>query len=198
MISYLDILRAKTKRELNEHSLTRVYQHFANSKTGKSFAILTSWQEERGATEEDEEEKHKNNLSNFRQLIGFLKSKKLGRFDLTGHWINTDTGEESIEPSLFIVNISLADAIDIRDRYNQQAILYSGQETNGSPTLVFNNGSTKSFSKFSPNEIADSYLKLKNGRSFVFEGKPSSFFEAMSKDIHEKENGKDWIFNLLD
>src|SRR3990167_8462145 len=94
------------------------------------------------------------------------------------------------EPSLFVIGIPLELAKSIMAEFNQQSIVYSGPETNGSASWIWANGNIETIGKFSPNKIAAAYSQLKGGRSFVFEySRPEGFMEAMGKQIFEKSNG---------
>ena len=188
-ITYQDVLEASSQTELNEHSLTRVYQHFINSKA-TSFAILTAWD----AGEKDKEK----NKSNFYDLVQIIKSAKLGYFHIHGHWTDMRTGDHFVEPSVFVSGISLSLATKIMEKFSQQAILYSGEETSGNPTMFYANGGTKTVGKFSPGKIAKAYSELKKGRTFVFEGMPHGFFEGMMMQIHEKEHGERKILEMAE
>ena len=195
--SYADLLYSKTRKELNEHSLTRVHQHFLNSKKN-SFAILTSWHND----EEETPESLQKNKEDFQKLKSILSSNKLGYFHLSGHWKKNDpdTTQEKIfkEPSVFIVGISFDLTKKLLSQFKQQAVIYSGPETDGNAVLIRDNGSFVIIGKFSPNKIADSFSKLKGGRSFVFEySQPGSWGAAMAKQFFEKENGGPLDVNKL-
>ena|SRR3990167_574389 len=198
-VSYLALLQSKNKKELNELSLSRAYQHFINSKTdNKSFAILTSWEHKLNG----EPNGTVLNQSNFKKLCNVLKSNKLGYSLIKGHWSDTDpkTNQKRIydEPSLFVVGITFELAMKIMGQFNQQGILYAGPETDGEVTGISNTGERVKIGKFVPNKIADYFSELKGARTFVFEySSANGFMNAMIRHMFEKENGGPLDVNKL-
>jgi hypothetical protein len=160
----LDIANADTPKKLNEASLGRVYQHFQNLKDGKSFAIMTSF---RNAISKADRER---NNSSFRQLKSDIS--RYGYFEVLGHGQEDDpvTGKEIVvvEPSLFIVNISLDDALKLAKKYGQYAIQYAGPETKGDVWLAYTNGGHENEGPFHPAKTAK-YYSIVKGKKFVFE-----------------------------
>jgi len=169
--SVLSARASGNMRELNEASLGRVYQHV--SKAGeKSWGILTAWRY--GVPKSK-------NLSNMKKLGSQIRSAGLGFFKLTGHWKECqDTNVEykdcpkdemvdSVEPSLFVPGISKDDFLKMLKKYNQDAGVYTGPDTDGDAILLFKAGKEMKIGKFHPGKISQAYSKLK-GRSFIFEG----------------------------
>jgi len=166
IISWDDIINSKTRDELNEVSLGRVYQHVKKENID-SWAILTSYRDEN---------KPSKNKSDFKRLQQQVRSANLGFFKLVGHGQEEDeTGEvQSVkEPSLFVPGIDYNLAVKLMNEYNQFAIVYSGPETNGKVSLVEKGGKQTDLGKFKPQKIAQFYSKVK-GKSFVFELKAST------------------------
>jgi hypothetical protein len=136
------------------------------------FAILTSWRQSLS---------RKANLKQFGELKNSLREKGLGFNVLNGHWQECqdptisyeDCPEEelvdAVEPSLFVTGIDLVDAQDLGNRYNQDAIVFAGPETDGEVALIFRDGDQMKLGKFSPMSIGQAYSELKGGRSFKFE-----------------------------
>lgn len=178
-LDFRDILDAKKKGfpELNEASLGRVYQHVRKSGKDSSFAILTSW---RGNLTPNK------NKANFRALKSAIRGADLGFFKLKGWWQEEGTDEATAEPSLFVPDIPLDLARKLGKKYDQDAIIYSGAETNGKVALIFKNGSKQVIGKFHPQAIAQAYSSVK-GKTFTFEGfeyVKSSAVEAMIEMYH--------------
>lgn len=178
--SVIDIADADTPRKLNESSLGRVYKHFLNMKEkGKSFAILTSYR--KAITSED----HKKNKETFKILKSEVK--KWGFFELLGHGQEDVDGEETkvIEPSLFVVNISMSDALKLAKKHEQYGIQYAGPETEGNVWLCYSDGGHKNEGPFHPNKIAKYYSVVK-GKPFVFESKliNETWIEGKAAHLH--------------
>jgi hypothetical protein len=78
--------------------------------------------------------------------------------------------------------------------YNQDSVLYGGGETKGDAFLIFRNGSHENVGKFHPNTIQQAYSKMKDGRTFAFNDKPTKKVEPsttklagnLPKDIADK------------
>jgi len=185
-IKFRDVLAVRgNSQKLNEASLGRVYQHFVNS--GKeSFAIVTAWKD--GA-----DEKHPGtNKANMKKLGSFLRSERLGFFELKGHWRAKQPDgsyKDTFEPSLFVPGMSFKQATKIRDQYKQEAVIYAGPETDGEVALLLDSGGISKIGKFHPMKIAQSYSEVK-GKPFTFEGfelLPNSFVEAQMAMLHERQ-----------
>jgi len=192
-ISFFDIIKIKnesTIEELNEASIGRVYQHWKKSgETG--FMIITSWRA--GYSK-------KKNLDLFKQLQKEIRSNGLGFIELEGHWIECqDTTVSydkcpptklvaSTEPVLFVPGATLQLTKKLAKKYDQDAAVYSGKETEGKVSLVFKNESIQNIGKFHPGKIAQAFSKLR-GRTFTFEGfeyKAQSFIESLIEQNYKK------------
>jgi hypothetical protein len=87
-----------------------------------------------------------------------------------------------VEDSLFVPNISREQAIKLGKKYEQDAVIYSGEETDNNVELVSKTGtSIMKLGKFSPSKIAQAYTRIK-GSSFTFEGfeyRPTGQMESL-------------------
>ena len=165
-------IQSGDKDKINEASLGRAYQHI-KSEASKSFAIITAF---RGGYST------KQNKSRNKKLGSDIRSLSLGFFKITGYWIECqddnieydDCPENMKTPvkefSYFVPDISKKDAVKLAKKYNQDAIIYQGEETNQKVELISKSGSTiTKLGKFSPNKIKQAYTQI-NGNTFVFEG----------------------------
>lgn len=184
-------INTNNKDDINEASLGRVYQHITKQKSD-SFAIITAY---RGGFSK------KQNDSRNKSLEGDVRSLGLGFFKVKGYWVEcsdssldyescpADMKVPVVETSLFIPDISYKDAVRLGKKYDQDAIVFQGSETNDKVEVIDKNGSTlQKLGNFSPNKIKQAYTKVK-GKSFAFEGfefRPSGMlsnlaFEALLK-----------------
>lgn len=164
---------------LNEASLGRVYQHV---KEGQSFAILTSWRQNLPTAE---------NKTNFKSLQNSIRSAGLGFFKLLGHWKEEGQDEATAEPSLFVPGISKELAHKLGNKFDQDAVVYSGPETEGNISLIFKSGSLQKIGKFSPSKVSQAYSSVK-GKTFVFEGFEyiaQSYTETLIAYVYELKRG---------
>ena len=169
-ITWDHIINAKTRDELNEVSLGRVYQHIKKEKVS-SWAILTSYRDENKPTK---------NKSDFKRLQQQVRSADLGFFKLVGHGQEEDDdgNVQSVkEPSIFVPGISYNLATKLMDEYKQFAIVFSGPETKDKISLVEKGGKKTDLGGFKPQKIAQFYSQVK-GKSFVFELKASTINAA--------------------
>lgn len=171
---------------LHEATLSRVWHHVQNAKN-KGFAILTSWRVSNS---------REVNSENFATLKGQLRGVGLGFFEVEGRWkeckdptVNyedcpEDQLQDTKEPSLFVIGIAPEFLSALLDRYEQDAGVYAGPETDGRITLVFRDGSTSDLGEFTPNNLSQAFsqLKRKKTKAFHFEGMswpPQTFFESL-------------------
>jgi len=218
-LAYGDIVRALKAGDfetVNEATLSRLYRHYVAAKEGKgSFAILTSWRV--NPNEPDTPEWHKFNEENnrkFKELQRLLRGWGYGFNKLKGYWLECtddtydyhdcpkDKLARTIEPALFVPDITLDHALEVMERYKQNAIIYSGPETSGQVTAFYANGKKEVLGKFNPNLVKATWERLRKlqgwselrGRKFVFEGffrPPESWIEAVAYGIamNEKKGG---------
>jgi hypothetical protein len=193
--------------KLDEASLGRVYQHVTADKNVKSWGMVTAFRSLNTP---------KKNRQLNKQLEAEIRSKKLGFFKVEGRWRECQDSDvnyadcppeklkDSIETTFFIPNISMDDLHKFGNKYKQDSVLYGGPETKGNGHLIFNNGSHEDVGKFHPNTIQQAYSKMKGGRTFAFNDKPTKKVEPsttkltgnLPKDITDKtvknpETGKD-------
>lgn len=156
--------------KIDEASLNRAYQHVVEKKS-KSWGIMTAYRYANTPKE--------NKLRN-KELEGYLKSLGLGFFKVEGHWQECqdsnlnyvecpkDKLQDSVEESFFIPNISKDEIHQLGNKFEQDAVIYGGRDTNGSANLIFKNGETEDIGTFQPGKIEQAYSKLKGGRTWVF------------------------------
>jgi hypothetical protein len=162
-ITFQDILEARSDADLlNEASLGRAYQH--SVKGGHhSFGIVTGWKA--GASS-------KENKASMKSLKHDLRSAGHGYIRMKGHWAGQS------EPSLFVPGMSRAHAEHVRKKYDQDAVIHKGPESNHEVHLVTREGETHNLGKFHPRKIAQAYSSVK-GAPFTFEWIANSFNEAL-------------------
>lgn len=177
LLDFSTIVEAKKANDwklVNEASLARIFQHFQDMKMGKenaSFAILTSW---RASFSKQENEARLEDLKQTLREMGY------GFIRLTGHWKECqdenipydqcppDKLKDSIEPSLFIPNITKDKAVAVGNKYSQDAIVFAGPETGGKVTLLFRGGDSMEIGDFEPGSVTQAYSTWKK-RDFHFE-----------------------------
>ncbi len=165
-------IKSGDKDKINEASLGRVYQHIKGD-ASKSFAIITAF---RGGYS------LKQNRARNKQLGSAIRSLGLGFFKVTGYWVECQ--DDSLEYdecpdnmkkpvkefSYFVPDISKKDAVKLGKKYDQDAIIYQGEETGQKVELLSKSGSSiMKLGKFSPSKIKQAYTQVK-GHTFVFEG----------------------------
>ena len=177
-------IKSGNKKDINEASLGRVYQHITRN-ASKSFAILTAF---RGGYSKQE------NLQRNKKLQGDVRSLGNGFFKVKGYWVECqdpdieyskcpdDMKVPVVEDSLFVPNITRKEAVKLGKKYDQDAVIYMGEETDNQVELVSKSGSSiMKLGKFSPSKIAQAYTRIK-GSSFTFEGfeyRPTGQMESL-------------------
>lgn len=175
VIKLLDVLRTYSQGAgaVTEASLSRVLG-LANlaQQGGGSFAILTSWR--KGNTNEQNE-------AGFKSLQATLRSENLGFRKLLGHWRECQDPNmpykdcppnqmvDTVEPSLFVWGISAQLAESLSKRYQQDAWIYAGPETQSKVALFFREGGHDVLGEWSPSTISQAYSQLyrrKKGKIF--------------------------------
>ena len=171
--------------KLDEASLARVYQHVNADKNVKSWGMVTAFRSLNTPKE---------NRKLNKQLEAEIRSKKLGFFKVEGRWRECQDSDvkysdcppeklkDSIETTFFVPNISMDDLHKFGNKYKQDSVLYGGPETKGNGHLIFNNGEHEDVGKFHPNTIQQAYSKMKGGRTFAFNDKPTK------KDLSPKDS----------
>ena len=166
----------KRQFKLDEVSLGRVYQHVAANKNVKSWGMVTAFRSLNTP---------KQNRELNKELEAQIRAKKLGFFKVEGYWRECQDSDvayadcpqeklkDSIETTFFIPNISMKDVHKFGKQYNQDSVLYGGPETKGNAHLIWRDGSQDNVGKFHPNIIQQAYSKMKGGRTFGFNEKPT-------------------------
>ena len=157
--------------KLDEASLGRVLQHVQGKKNVKNWGMMTAY---RYANTPNQ------NKTLNKELEGELRKMGHGFFKVEGHWVECQDGnlsyedcpknllKDAIEESLFIPNISAKEIHNLGKKYQQDAVIFGGEQTKGNATLIFKDGKVENIGKFSPNKIQQAYSKLKGGKTFVF------------------------------
>lgn len=158
------------KYTMDEASLTRAYQHVVQQKV-PSWGVMTAYRYANSPKE--------NRMRN-KQLESDLRGMGLGFFKVEGHWQECqdsslnyidcpkDKLQDSVEESLFVPNISAEQIHQLGKKYEQDAVIYGGKDTNGNANLIFKNGEKEDIGSFQPGKIEQAYSKLKGGRTWVF------------------------------
>lgn len=166
---------------INEASLGRVYQHVSGNKNVKSWGMITAY---RYANNK------KQNIAANKSLENDLRGMGYGFFRVEGHWQECQNKDipydkcpkdqlvDSTETSFFVPNIKQEQIHKLCKKYEQDAVVYGGEDTNKEATLIFKDGSKDSVGTFKPDKVQQAYSKLKGGKTFAFnKDKP-----AVSKD----------------
>ena len=150
---------------INESSLSRVWQHFNDP--DKSVGILTAF---RGDYDYEE------NVARNRTLAAKIKNAGYGFFYVDGHWIeNQGTPEEQEvkEDSIFVIgkasDKSFANKIhELGNHYNQDAVLVKDSQ---GTRLIFKDGTTTPLGDIGVGGLGSAYTKLrtnKKANTFIF------------------------------
>jgi hypothetical protein len=182
---------------LDEASLGRVLQHIQGKKNVKNWGMLTAY---RYANTPNQNKKLN------KELEGELRKMGHGFFKVEGHWVECQDGnlsyedcpknllKDAIEESLFVPNISAKEIHKLGKKYQQDAVIYGGEQTKGNATLIFKDGKVENIGKFSPDKIQQAYSKLKGGKTFVFQPEEpkvsddeTKLMDLMPKDVLNKK-----------
>jgi hypothetical protein len=172
--------------KLDEASLGRVYQHVTADRNVKSWGMITAYRSSNTP---------KKNKELNKELGIHLRNKDLGFFKVEGRWrecqdVNVKYADcpddklvDSIETTYFVPNISMDLVHELGKKYDQDSVLYGGSETKGNAFLIFRDGSHDDVGKFHPNTIQQAYSKMKGGRTFAFNDKPTKAKDTKPKDV---------------
>jgi hypothetical protein len=188
--------RCKVVR-LDEASLGRVLQHIEGKKSVKNWGMLTAY---RYANTPNQ------NKTRNKELEAELRAMGHGFFKVEGHWVECQDGnlsyedcppnllKDAVEESLFVPNISAKDIHKLGKKYEQDAVIFGGEQTKGNATLIFKDGKVENIGKFSPDKIQQAYSKLKGGKTFVFQPEEpkvsddeTKLMDLMPKDVLNKK-----------
>ncbi len=158
---------------LDEASLGRVLQHIQGKKNVKSWGVVTAYRY--GNTPAENKEANK-------RLASQIRQRGLGFFELEGHWqecqnkhINyfdcpKEELKDSTEIALFVPNISIKDLHKLGNEFEQDAVLYGGEDTKRKGMLVYKNGRLENVGDFHPDNMQQAYSKMRNtGKVFAFQ-----------------------------
>ena len=161
--------------QLTEASLGRVLQHIKGKKNVKSWGVITAYRYGNTPAE--------NKLAN-KNLADKIRAKNLGFFEMEGHWqecqdkrVNyfdcpKDKLVDSTEISLFVPNISIKDIHKLGKQFEQDSVLYGGEDTKGKGVLVYKNGRVENVGDMHPDNMQQAYSKMRNtGKVFAFQRK---------------------------
>jgi hypothetical protein len=182
---------------LDEASLGRVLQHIQGKKNVKNWGMLTAYRYVNTPNE---------NKKLNKQLESELRAMGHGFFKVEGHWVECQDGnlsysdcppnllKDAIEESLFVPNISAKEIHKLGKKYQQDAVIFGGEQTKGNATLIFKDGKVENIGKFSPDKIQQAYSKLKGGKTFVFQPEEpkvsddeTKLMDLMPKDVLNKK-----------
>jgi hypothetical protein len=182
---------------LDEASLGRVLQHIQGKKNVKNWGMLTAY---RYANTPYENKKLN------KELEAELREMGHGFFKVEGHWVECQDQnlsyddcpknllKDAIEESLFVPNISAKEIHNLGKKYQQDAVIFGGEQTKGNATLIFKDGKVENIGKFSPDKIQQAYSKLKGGKTFVFQPEEpkvsddeTKLMDLMPKDVLDKK-----------
>lgn len=178
---------------INEASLGRVYQHVSNSKNVKSWGMITAFRYSNNKKQNEEANK---------KLAQDLRGMGYGFFKVEGHWQECQNKDvaydkcpkdqlvDSTETSLFVPNIKKEQIHNLCKKYEQDAVVYGGEDTGKEANLLFKDGKMESVGKFHPNKVQQAYSKLKGDKTFVFNKDPD-----VKKPENDKEKKKDNVLN---
>ena len=161
--------------KLTEASLGRVLQHIQGKKNVTSWGVITAYRYGNTPAE--------NKLAN-KNLADQIRDKNLGFFEMEGHWqecqdkrVNyfdcpKDKLVDSTEISLFVPNISIKDIHKLGKQFEQDSVLYGGEDTKGKGVLVYKNGRVENVGDMHPDNMQQAYSKMRNtGKVFAFQRK---------------------------
>lgn len=183
-MSLIEFIKEQKLQELQEASLSRVFQHI---NADYPVAILTAF---RGGKENYQE-----NIRRNKQLASKLQNKGYGYFFVDGFWIeNKDTPEEEHvqEDSIFVIGKDVnedkfkSDIVSFGAEYNQDGVLI---RTSAGINIYDKQGKVlTTIGDFKANKIGELYTKLrKNKGTFVFESErePESIISKFLRKRNE-------------
>jgi hypothetical protein len=152
--------------DINESSLSRVWQHFFSNKN-RSVGILTAF---RG------EYPYEENVKRNKSLAADIRNAGYGFFYVDGYWIENQGTEHERpvkEDSIFVVgpasDTSFKSKIhSLGNKYDQEAVIV--KDTDGT-NIVFKNGDRENLGTIAPGELGAIYTKLRNNKkanTFIF------------------------------
>ena len=172
-----EIVKHRGPYKIDEASLNRAYQHVVEKKV-PSWGMLTAY---RYANSK------KQNIEANKKLEADLRTKGYGYFKVEGHWqecqdkrVNyfdcpKDKLVDSTEISLFVPNIGIKQIHKLGKQFEQDSVLYGGEDTKGKGVLVYKNGRVENVGDMHPDNMQQAYSKMRNtGKVFAFQRKKFS------------------------
>ena len=112
---------------VNEISKTRLIKHLQDEKT---LAMISTYRSERANGEPKTERENRSDLQELKRIV--RDKLNLGFIELVARWVETNekTGESeaSDERSLMVFNISLQDAMELGNKYEQSSIIFKSKD----------------------------------------------------------------------
>jgi len=170
-------MKKNGRYEVDEISLSRIYQHVVSDPRLKSWAVITASRYNLTPIE---------NKKRNKELEGELRSMGLGFAHADGMWMECqaegveykdcpeDMKVASEEKVFFIPNISKEIALKLGKKWGQDTILFADEETKGkgeATTIDSKSSEEDNVGPFAPRmpKISQAYTKLKDGIVFTFE-----------------------------
>jgi hypothetical protein len=156
--------------KLDEASLSRAYQHTVEKKV-PSWAMMTAYRYANNKKENEAKNK---------EMEKDLRSLGYGFFKVEGHWQECQDEklnwvdcpksqlQDSVEQSLFVPGISKKHAQALCKKYEQDAVVYGGKDTEGNAHLLFKNGGEQNIGEFRTGKVEQAFSKIKGNKTFVF------------------------------
>ena len=158
---------------LTEASLGRVLQHIQGKKNVKSWGVVTAYRSDNTP---------KQNVEANKKLAEIIREKGLGFFQLEGHWQECQDRtknyfdcpksqlKDATEISLFVPNIKAKDIHQLGNQFNQDSVLFGGEETKNRGFLIYKNGRIENVSEMHPDTVQQAYSKMRNtDKVFAFQ-----------------------------
>lgn len=194
--TYKDVLEAENPKQINEASLSRVWQHL---ESGRSWGIISAWRGAYEALPDHELRKVKSkNKKRTDSLESDLSSMGYGYIPLKGRYAETVKTEEGEtikrwvqERSFFVPKITKDDITKLADKYNQDAVIFGQPDKEGEVVMLSKNGNIEftlgpnDGSTLRPRKVSDAYSKVK-GHGFTFGEKPPGGVQDDPKSPHRE------------
>lgn len=180
---------------LEESSLSRIQRHISGDSAAQSWGTISA---ERYAMSDEE------NRERTQQLKKDLRDMGHGFVELEGGWRECqekgtpyskcpeDKLENTVETSFFIPNISREEIESLRDKYEQDAVIYGDKKSKGNALLLNNDNTVDNLGKFSAETagtvLAQGYSKMRNGRKYVFRDTPEDDPSKITRNTDFKQS----------
>lgn len=179
---------------LDEASLNRAYQHVVEKKS-KSWGMITAFRQANT---------HEENMRMNHELGQDLRKMGLGFFKVEGHWQECQNSKlpytkcpkdqlvDATENSFFAPNITKKQITALCKKYEQDAVVYGGEDTKGDAYLIYKDGSDENVGKFRADKVEQAYSRLKGGHTFAFNKDDTKLKNMIPSDtkIKNPETGR--------